>query len=67
MQTAKRNSGIGFFAALATFIVASCAHALPSQEVEVAVRYATEPTTGNMVAAAIVVLASIRRKKFRKR
>lgn len=39
------------------------ADALPSQGIEPAMRYATEPSTGSLVMAALVVIAAVRRGK----
>ncbi len=49
----------------ASLLIASVAGALPSQEVEPLVRYATEPSTGSMMIAALIVLATVGRTKLR--
>ena len=46
-----------FLCVIAALLTASSAAALPSQEVDTIVRHATEPTTGTMVVAALLVLA----------
>ena len=50
---------------IAALLTASSAAALPSQEINTIVRYATEPTTGTMVVAALLVVATVRHKKTR--
>lgn len=65
MRFDRRVSLQGFFGAIATLVLAGPALALPSQGVELVVRHATEPSTGSMVVAALVVIATVRRNKTR--
>lgn len=57
----RRSLGLAFGVIATT--VTTTASALPTQEVETAVRYATEPSTSSMVFAAIVAIAIVRRKR----
>jgi hypothetical protein len=50
---------------IAALLTASSAAALPSEEINTIVRHATEPTTGTMVVAALLVVATVRHKKTR--
>lgn len=57
----RRSLGLAF--GLIATAVSTSAAALPTQEVETTVRYATEPSTSSMVFAAIVAIAVVGRKQ----
>ena len=48
-------------AAMLTMFIATAAAALPSEVSAPVLRYATEPSTGSMVLATLVVIAVVRR------
>jgi hypothetical protein len=65
MQIDGRRSFQVVLFVIAALLTATSAAALPSQEVSTMVRHASEPTTGTMVVAALLVVATVRHKKTR--
>jgi hypothetical protein len=60
MQIDGRRSFQVILFVIAALLTATSAAALPSQEVSTMVRHASEPTTGTMVVAALLVVATAR-------